>query len=96
VLDLAGVEPRAGSLLPAAFDPSAAPRRPVFLLAEVNRGPTHYRARGVVDGRYKYVVDDGGERIYDVVRDPGEQTNLVDAVPVLRARLEEALENAPR
>jgi hypothetical protein len=93
VLDLAGTGPRAGSLAPATIDPKRAPERPLFLLAELDRGPVHYRARGVVDGRYKYITDEGGERIYDVARDPGERTNLVDALPALRARFAETLEN---
>jgi hypothetical protein len=92
-LDLAGTGPRAGSLVPATFDPKNAPERPIFLLAELDRGPVHYRARGVVDGRYKYVSDDGGERVFDVERDPAEKTNLAPALPAVRSRLAETLEN---
>jgi choline-sulfatase len=93
VLDLASALPRDGSLVPAAVDPARAPHGPIFLLTDLHRGTIHYHARGVVDGRYKY-IDDGTAQIYDVLRDPGERTNLVDVLPTERARLAELLENA--
>ena len=51
---------------------------------------THYDTLGVIDDfRYKLVVDrpTGARWLFDLVADPGELTNLIDARPELEQRL---------
>jgi arylsulfatase A-like enzyme len=103
VLDLTGVEfPRSGlqgvSLLRTAD--GEAPDRPVFsMVADREVRPTRH-VKAVTQGGYKYLRDmgSGGEELYDLAADPGEEVNLVDqrrdVVGRMRATLDAYLEDA--
>lgn len=105
VLALAGLdgasESGAWSLLP--FIASAEERldRPIFLYRTATRGPLRIEAHGVVKDGRKYIrTDPDLEELYELERDPEENTNLVsnEALRSLRdplARLVEARRARP-
>jgi arylsulfatase A-like enzyme len=98
VLDLAGLPlPRASdawSLVPYAYGDARPPARSLSLMTDHWRGPARFHARGLVEGRYKYVreLSSGSEHLYDLERDPGEVTDLTPVMPELHARFVEALD----
>jgi arylsulfatase A-like enzyme len=84
-------QPLHGRSLAAALTGGAdVPDRPVFVHG---RRQGERRELSVVDGRWKYtrIEPAGEERLYDLVDDPGESTDLADVHPDRVARLREAL-----
>jgi arylsulfatase A-like enzyme len=106
ILDLAGIGPGDLPLQALSLRPylsGAAPSRAPAVFSEVDfvpvrttrtMGPVHKKA--VVVGRHKLVREDGSGRLelYDLLDDPGEQSDLAAAQPELTARLATTLEDA--
>ena len=85
ILDLLGVSSAAAfdgrSLMPALGEaPSALTSRPLFLY-NTSYTESFDRTVAVVDGDLKFIVREKERtaELYDLRRDPGERTNLVDA-----------------
>ncbi len=72
------------------------PPRQLFLYADQWRTGVHYVSRGVLDadGRTMLIrnVSAGTRELFDVINDPNEQTNLAEAMPETRDRLNEAID----
>jgi arylsulfatase A-like enzyme len=98
VLDLAGVEPGSGMHGRALLSTERATPRPLLGALDPDRifeaavGPRQHR-RAVVYGTWKIVIDaDGQHRVFDLERDPNEQTPL----PLARAKVPEPVRRLAR
>ena len=90
----------AWNLLPLLVngDPAGDPNRPLFLYTDLTRGTVRHQARGILQGRLKYVRDltTATTGLYDVVSDPAESKDLSRSLPAERARLADRLESWER
>ena len=97
-----GTDPdtHAWNLLPLLVHGDAAgdPQRPLFLYTDLTRGTVRHQARGVLEGRLKFVRDltTATTGLYDVVADPTEAKDLSRPLPRERARLADHLESWER
>ncbi|MFQ5766648.1 MAG: sulfatase, partial [Acidobacteriota bacterium] len=64
---------------------------PRSIFTETSRGRT---LRGVISGKYKFIRDlkSGRTELYDLIKDPGERTNLAREKPNIQATLSQRLE----
>ena len=97
-----GTDPdtHAWNLLPLLVrgDSAGDPARPLFLYTDLTRGTVRHQARGVLQGRLKYVRDltTATTGLYDVVADPAEAKDLSRSLTTERAHLSDLLESWER
>ena len=104
VLMLAGApadrSTHAWNLLPflTEGDKAGNPERPIFLYTDIIRLMVQHQARAVLLGRYKLVRDlqTGLVEMFDIVSEPGEETDVSSKHPIERATLARLLEGWER
>lgn len=94
VVDLMGLQPlpqfQGKTMVPEIFGAPAESREPIVLeLAEDTNNP-HYRA--IIMGNYKLIAEGDGEegwghQLYDLAKDPGEETDLAEQEPAKLAEM---------
>ncbi len=93
-------ETHAWNLLPLLVNGDSAgdPARPLILYTDLTRGAVRHQARGILQGRLKYVRDltTATTGLYDIGADPGESKDLSRSLPAERARLADRLESWER